>query len=81
MHRSERLFRNVSPDVNRISQQVQDIVEPNYQLSTLPCFNNLLIPHPPEQDMNSPPGFLGVHLGSTHSDFLQHIIIEFDAAC
>lgn len=79
MHRNERLFRQVNPDVCRISHVFRDCVEMDNHLATFPCFNNLRFLHPPEQAMDSPPGFFGVHLGSTNLGAHQHIIL-FDAA-
>ena len=79
MHRNERLFSNVNPEANRISQLLRDIVEMNTHLVTFPCFNNPRFLHPPEQNMDSVPGFFGVYLGLNHLGSPQHIIL-FDAA-
>lgn len=62
-----------------IVRQIQDLDEVDSQLATLPCFNKLRFLHPPKQDMRSPPGFLGVHLGETQSSCPQYVI-SFDAA-
>ena len=77
LHRNERLFSNVNPKANRISQLLRDIVEMNIHLVTFPCFNNPRFLHPPAKNMDSVPVF-GVYLGLNHLGSPQHIIL-FDA--
>ena len=79
LHRNERIFRQIDPDVSRITHQIRDLMDLDTHLSSLPCFNNLRFLHPPESSLRSPPGFLGVHLG-TSQGFSPQCLIAFDAA-